>query len=69
MNEVYIVLKNEKECIKDLFPKQDLVSVDELISKLEELIDEVKHKDEEMEEYKQYVNDNYKHLSYEEQVL
>ena len=69
MNEVYIVLKNEKECIKDLFPKQDLVSVDELISKLEELIDEVKHKDEEMEEYKQYVKDNFRQLTYKEQVL
>lgn len=69
MNEVFIDIRKENELIKKLFTNKDYVSVEDLLAVIEELQDELDHKDEVFEDYKQYVADNYRQLTYEEQVL
>lgn len=69
MDEIFIDIRKEKELIKKLFFNKDYVSIEDLLAMIEELQDELDHKDEVFEDYKQFVADNYKPLTYEEQVL
>lgn len=65
MNEVFINVKGTE--IEDLFEK-DLVSIDDLVSIIIDLQSDKKILEEEFENFKQNVKDNYKQTSVSEQV-
>ena len=55
MNNVYINLKDiNSRVLNDIFKNQDLVSVEELIDKLEEYADVIEEKEEEIDDLKEY---------------
>ena len=57
MNNVYINLKDiNSGVLNDIFRNQDLVSVGELIDKLEEYADVIEEQTEEIEDLKEYKN-------------
>ena len=57
MNNVYINLKDiNSGVLNDIFKNQDLVSVKELIDKLEYYYAEIEKKQEEIEDLKEYKN-------------
>lgn len=58
MNNVYINLKEKNICdpINDIFKNQDLVSVEELIDKLEDYYAEIEKQKEEIEDLEEYKN-------------
>lgn len=57
MKEVYINLKDiNSGVLNDIFRNQDLVSVDELINKLEDYHLEIEKQQEEIEDLKEYKN-------------
>lgn len=72
MNEVYINIKNMNECyikryMENQF-KKDLVSVEEIISLLEDLKGEYDELEEQFEDFKKDVEDNYRPVSIREQI-
>ena len=57
MNEVYINLKDiNSGVLNDIFKKQDLVSVEELVDKLEDYYAEIEKQQEEIDDLKEYKN-------------
>ena len=57
MNKVYINLKDiNSSGLNDIFINQDLVSVEELIDKLEDYYTEIEKQQEEIEDLKEYRN-------------
>ena len=57
MNKVYINLKDiNSSGLNDIFINQDLVSVEELIDKLEDYYTEIEKQQEEIEDLKEYKN-------------
>lgn len=57
MNEVYINLKDiNSGVLNDIFKNQDLVSVEELVSKLEDYYADIEKQQEEIEDLKEYKN-------------
>jgi cell division protein FtsL len=65
MNEVYINTINLPEwSIDKYFKDKQFYSIDELIGIIEDLDSEIERTKEEFEDYKQYVNDNYKFIDY-----
>ena len=72
MEQVYINIKDMNECftkryLQDEF-KKDLVSVDELIGLIEDLKGEYDYLEEQYEDLKRDMEDNYKPMSIEEQI-
>lgn len=65
MEHVLVNLKGDY-CAK--FFKKDLVSIDEILNKLYELEDEIEALQEELEDLKDDVRDNYRPVSYKEQI-
>lgn len=63
MDQVYI-----KKPYFMKFPNKDLITIDELISEYEELWDDYNRLEEQFEDFKQDVNDNYKPISQAEQI-
>lgn len=68
MDNVYVDLRNENKWIRELFLNKDFVSVEDLLSKCEELKDELDHVIEEFEDFKKDVEDNYKRVELSEQL-
>ena len=57
MNKVYINLKDiNSSVLNDIFKNQDLVSVEELIDKLEDYHAEIEKQQEQIEDLKEYKN-------------
>ena len=57
MNNVYINLKDiNSGVLNDIFKNKDLVSVEELVDKLEEYADIIEEKEEKIEDLKEYRN-------------
>lgn len=57
MKNVYINLKDfYGYCIKEIFGNQDLVSVEELVDKIEDYYAEIEKQQEEIEDLKEYKN-------------
>lgn len=54
--------------VDKLFPDKDLITLEEVFEKLEELYDEKEMIEQEFEDFKKDVEDNYRPLSYEEQL-
>lgn len=65
MEQVLVNIKDDY-CAK--FFKKDLVSIEEILDKLSELEDEKLDLEEQLEELKQDMEDNYKPVSYAEQI-
>lgn len=65
MEQVLVNIKDDY-CTK--FFKKDLVSIDEILDKLYELDNEIDSLKEELEDLKDDVRDNYRPVSYAEQV-
>ena len=70
MDKTYILAKDLNPCyIKDkYFNDKDFYSIDELIGIIEDLDADLEKLQEEYEDYKNYVSDNYRQISYEEQI-
>lgn len=68
MSEIYIDLRFQNEWIRDEFPNQDFVSIEDLIGKIEDLQSEKKEIELEYEQFKSDVQDNYKYIPLAEQV-
>lgn len=57
MSEVYINLKDiNSGVLNDIFKNQDLVSVEELVDKLEDYYAEIEKKQEQIDDLKEYKN-------------
>lgn len=55
MNEVYINLKDiNSGVLNDIFKKQDLVSIEELVDKLEDYYADIEKQQEEIDDLKEY---------------
>lgn len=72
MNQIYINIKDMNECyfkryLQEQF-KKDIVSIDEILGLLEDLKGDYDSLEEKFEDFKQDVEDNYKPVSYEEQI-
>lgn len=72
MEEVYINIKDMNECnfkkyLQEQF-KKDIVSINEILGLFEDLKDDYDSLEEEFEDFKQDVEDNYKPIPYEEQI-
>lgn len=66
--KVYVNMKEINDDIADYFDGKDLVTIDELLDGIDNLLYEKKHLEEEMYDYKKYVADNYRPIPYSEQV-
>lgn len=66
--ELLINLKEQNSWIQDRFPKKDLITLDELMSDYEDLIGEVEHLQEEIEDFKQDRDANFQRVSISSQV-
>lgn len=60
MDSIYIKAKDLNKWITKHFPKQDLISIEELIGCIEELTCDVENLQEELEDLKQNIEDNYR---------
>lgn len=57
MDEVYINLKDiNSGVLNDIFKKQDLVSVEELVDKLEDYYADIEKQQEQIDDLKEYKN-------------
>ena len=69
MNNVFIKTDEMPSWLADkLFKNKDLVSLDEIICALEDTLDDLDHLQEEFDDYKEYIESNYKEMSWKEQV-
>lgn len=68
MEDIYISIKYENDWFKRIFDNKDFISLEEIRNKIEELYDEKNHIEEEFNDFKQDVEDNYRPLKYEEQI-
>lgn len=65
---VYVDLRNENRWIRELFSNKDFISVEDLLTKCEDLKDELDHVTEEYEDFKRDVEDNFKRVELSEQL-
>ena len=59
MDNVYIKKDDLNRWIGKYFPNKDLISIDDLLSTIEELDADYEHLKEEFDDFKQNVEDNY----------
>ena len=68
MKDIYVDLRTQNRWIQEVFESKDLVSIDELLSKIEDLVFELEAVKEEYRDFKKDVEDNYKYMPIDEQV-
>ena len=69
MNELYITTISLPEwLVEKYFNKKSLVSVEELIGTIEDLDSDLERTEEQFEDYKRFVNDNYKFIDTREAI-
>jgi hypothetical protein len=68
MENVYVDIRNECDFIRDMFENKDIVSIEEIFTKLEDLVDEKTDLEIKFEDFKRDVEDNYRPVSYKEQL-
>jgi len=69
MEKVLIDIREENDQIRCIFRLKDLVTIDELLDKLCELDSDKARAEEELEDLKENVRDNYIRVRYEDQVF
>lgn len=68
MENIFIDMRTQGKTLENYFKGEDLVNLDEILNRFVEVIDELEYLTEEFEEYKQYVEDNYRPLTTAELV-
>lgn len=68
MENVYVDIRNECDFIRDMFENKDIVSIEEIFNKLEDLVDEKTDLEIKFEDFKQNVQDNYRPVSLSDQL-
>lgn len=69
MNNIYIKAEEiPTELIEKYFNNKELVTIDQLICALDDANFDFKKLEEEFEDYKKYVESNYREMSYAEQI-
>lgn len=68
MNEIYIKTSDLNKWIAKYFPNKDLISITELIGCIEDLDIEIDNLNQQLEEIKEDITDNYKRKTVAEQV-
>ena len=67
-NEIKEITSTDYEGWLDKEKEQVFVTSDNIEGMLEDLICEIQHIQEEFEDYKEFVNENYKQIPYERQI-
>ena len=65
MNEVFIKVKGDAY-LEKVFTDKDIISIDELISKFQSLIDDVEYLQEKVNDLENDIRDNYRPITKEE---
>lgn len=65
---VYVDLINENRWIREIFNNKDLVTIEEMLTKIEDLNEELEYTQEKLEDFKRDVEDNYRRLEVSEQL-
>ena len=65
MNEVYIKVKGDAY-LEQVFKDKDLISIDELITKFQSLINDVEYLEEKVNDLENDIRDNYRPITHEE---
>ena len=65
MNEVFIKVKGDAY-LEKVFTDKDIISIDELISKFQSLIDDVEYLEEKVNDLENDIRDNYRPITKEE---
>lgn len=68
MKDIYVDLRTQNKSMREAFKNKDLVSVDDLLDKIEDLTFELEAVKEEYDDFKRDVEDNYKYMPIDEQV-
>lgn len=68
MDNVYVDLRNENRWIREIFNNKDLVTIGEMLTKIEDLNEELEDTQEKFEDFKRDVEDNYRRLEVSEQL-
>lgn len=65
MNEIYIKVKGDAY-LEQVFKDKDLISIDELITKFQSLINDVEYLEKKVNELEADIRDNYRPITKEE---
>ena len=65
MNEVFIKVKGDAY-LEQVFKDKDLISIDELITKFQSLINDVEYLEEKVNDLENDIRDNYRPITHEE---
>lgn len=68
MEHIYIDMREQGFTLSNHFKNKDMVSIEEILAELEQVIDDKGALQEEFDDFKREVEDNYKPISYAEQV-
>lgn len=67
MEKLLVDIREESKQIQRIFQNKDLVSIEDLLAKIEELDDDLSDKEDKIKEIKQDIEDNYKSIPKSEQ--
>ena len=67
MEKILVDIREESKQIKRIFENKDLISIEDLLSKIEELDDDKGYLEDKIKDMKQDIEDNYKPISKSEQ--
>lgn len=68
MEHIFIDIREQGVSLAKHFKNKDLVSVETILAELEDTLDRLEYLQEEFDDYKEYVKDNYREIPYSEQV-
>ena len=68
MENIYIDMRKQGFTLSNHFKNKDMVSVEDVLTELENTLEKIDCLQEEFDDYKDYVKDNYKELSQEELI-
>lgn len=67
MEKILVDIREESKQIKRIFENKDLISIEDLLSKIEELDDDKGYLEDKIKDMEQDIEDNYKPISKSEQ--
>lgn len=67
MEKLLVDIREESKQIKRIFENKDLISIKDLLSKIEELDDDKEYLEDKIKDMEQDIEDNYKPISKSEQ--
>ena len=69
MERILIDIREESKQIQRIFENKDIISLEDLIAKVEELDDDVSDREDKIRDLEQDIQDNYKPIRKEEQYI